>query len=244
MDSRPDLQATTPGRRRRRWWLIPVGVFAAVGVVAVGVTATNLFTPDSSSTGRAVSAPTAAATAGTGGTGKLVAGVDYATGCVAGPGITGADLLALRAKKQFTPAGAAEFLGAYMQLYSAADPARRPQLREIVDQVTTETAHSMMASVDLTQSGYDDTDKHGIDLSGSAYLVRDSTDTAVTIAFAGLTTTNGAPTPMEDSATDYQYTGGTFTLTTSAQGWVISGADPSPGWKEPLTSGNSYKEGC
>ena len=71
-----------------------------------------------------------------------------------------------------------------------------------------------------------------------------NTATTVTIAFAGLTTTNGKPDPAEDSASKYQYTGGTFTLTTSAQGWVISDADPSPGWDEGLTSGTKYKEGC
>jgi hypothetical protein len=233
-------QTASQPRRRRRWWLIPVGILAAIALVAVGVTIANLASPNTTRTpaGAASGAPT-----GTGSTAP-VEGVDYASGCVAGPDITSKDLLALREKKQFTPAGAAEFLGAFMQLYSAADPDRRPNLRETVNDVTDGTAHSMLAASDLSKSGYDDGQTHGVDLSGSAYLVRDSTDTTVTIAFAGLTTTNGKPDPAEDSASKYQYTGGTFTLTTSAQGWVISDADPSPGWDEGLTSGTKYKEGC
>lgn len=234
-------QNAVPGRRRRRWWLIPVVIVAAIAVVVAGVTVAHYASPDTTTAdpaGAATDVPT-----GTGSTAP-VQGVDYALGCVAGPSISTSDLLQLREKKQFTPAGAAEFLGAFMQLYNAADPAPRADLRKAVDTVTSGTAHSMLAATDLSKSGYDDNDKHGVDLSGSAYLVRDSTDTTVTIAFAGLTTTNGKPDHVENSATQYQYTGGTFTLTTSAQGWVISGADPSPGWDEGLTSGNKYKEGC
>lgn len=233
-------QTASQPRRRRRWWLIPVAIVAAIVLVAVGVTIANLASPNTTRTpaGASTDAPT-----GTGSTAP-VQGVDYASGCVAGPGITSEDLLKLRAKKQFTPAGAAEFLGAFMQLYSAADPERRADLRSTVDTVTNGTAHSMLASSDLSKSGYDDGQKHGVDLSGSAYLVRDSTDTTVTIAFAGLTTTNGKPDAGTDGSSQYQYTGGTFTLTTGAQGWTISDADPSPGWDEGLTSGNKYKEGC
>lgn len=233
-------QPTPHPRRRRRWWLIPVTIGTALVVVAAGVTIVNLAAPNTTHTpaGASSTSPTPSGTA------APVEGVDYASGCVAGPNITTKDLITLRERKQFTPAGAAEFLGAFMQLYSAADPARRPDLRTTVDAVTSGTAHSMLASSDLTKPGYDDGQKHGIDLSGSAYLVRDSTDTTVTIAFAGLTTTNGQPDHAGGSSSQYQYSGGTFTLTTTAKGWVVSAADPSPGWDEPLTSGNMYKEGC
>jgi hypothetical protein len=234
-------QPQTPPRRHRRWWLIPVTVVAATALVAVGVTVAHFTAP---STGAAPTG-TASATPSGAGTAAPVEGVDYASGCVAGPDITAKDLGTLRERKQFTPAGAAEFLGAFMQLYSAADPDRRPDLRTTVDAVTSGTAHSMLATSDLTKSGYDDGQRHSVDLSGSAYLVRDSTDTTVTIAFAGLTTTNGQPDHVDgSSSSQYQYSGGTFTLTTTAKGWVISAADPSPGWDEPLTSGNTYKEGC
>jgi hypothetical protein len=233
-------QNASQPRRRKRWWLVPVIVVVAIVVIAAGVTVAHFASPSTENTpaGAASEAPT-----GTGSTAP-VQGVDYASGCVAGPGITADDLLELREKKQFTPAGAAEFLGAFEQLYNAADPGPRADLRKTVDAVTSGTAHSMLAATDLSKSGYDDGQKHGVDLGGSAYLIRDSTDTTVTIAFAGLTTTNGKPDHLENSASQYQYTGGTFTLTTSAQGWVISGADPSPGWDEGLTSGNKYKEGC
>lgn len=233
-------QSTPQSRRRRRWWLIPVTLGVAVVVVAAAVTIVNLAAPDTERTpaGASSTAPTSSGPA------APVEGVDYASGCVAGRAITAKDLLRLRAKKQFTPAGAAEFLGAFMQLYSAADPERRPDLRTTVDTVTSGTAHSMLASSDLTKSGYDDGQRHGIDLSGSAYLVRDSTDTTVTLAFAGLTTTNGQPDHVDGSSSQLQYSGGTFTLTTTGQGWVISAADPSPGWDEPLTAGNTYKAGC
>jgi hypothetical protein len=234
-------QNAVPVRRRRRWWLIPVVIVAAIAVVVAGVTVAHFASP-----GTTTADPAGAATDVPTGTGSTapVQGVDYALGCVAGPSIDTKDLLELREKKQFTPAGAAEFLGAFMQVYSAADPDRRPDLRSTVDDVTSGTAHSMLAASDLSKPGYDDGQTHGVDLSGSAYLIRDSTDTTVKIAFAGLTTTNGKPDHLEGSTTQYQYTGGTFTLTTSAQGWVISGADPSPGWDEGLTSGNKYKEGC
>ncbi|WP_201303421.1 hypothetical protein, partial [Massilia sp. 9I] len=53
-------QTASQPRRRRRWWLIPVGILAAIALVAVGVTIANLASPNTTRTpaGAATEAPT------------------------------------------------------------------------------------------------------------------------------------------------------------------------------------------
>lgn len=164
------------------------------------------------------------------------------SGCVAGVGITGDDLLQLRRTKDFTVEGAAEFLGGFLQVTSAADPEWRPGIDQVVNIATTGTAHDLLKTQVQEGTPYADAQKHTVDLSKGAFKVINLTKHTVTIDIAAPSTTDGK-TDIRDGKVNY--TGGEFVLTATNGGWVVSGASGDGDWRVNATqSGTTFKEGC
>ncbi|WIB62137.1 hypothetical protein DEJ13_17855 (plasmid) [Curtobacterium sp. MCLR17_007] len=164
------------------------------------------------------------------------------SGCVAGTGITGEDLLQLRRTKDFTVEGAAEFLGGFLQVTSAADPEWRSGIDQVVNIATTGTAHDLLKTQVQEGTPYADAQKHTADLSKGAFKVVKLTSHTVTIDIAAATTTDGKPDVRDGKV---NYTGGEFVLTATDGGWVVSGASGDGDWRVNATqSGTTFKEGC
>lgn len=164
------------------------------------------------------------------------------SGCVAGVGITGTDLLQLRRTKDFTVEGAAEFLGGFLQVTSAADPEWRPGIDQVVNIATTGTAHDLLKTQVAEGTPYADAQKHTVNLAKGAFKVIDLTKHTVTIDIAAPSTTDGK---TDVRAGKVNYTGGEFTLTATDGGWVVSGASGDGDWRVNATqSGTTFTGGC
>jgi hypothetical protein len=239
-----DERERTPRPRKRISLLTTLGiVFGALVAASLVVLLVVAFLPRPS-TAPTNSATSPAATPGSAPTIDSLGDSKRRTvsGCVAGVGITGDDLLQLRRTKDFTVEGAAEFLGGFLQVTSAADPEWRPGIDQVVNIATTGTAHDLLKTQVAEGTPYADAQKHTVDLSKGAFKVIDLTKHTVTIDIAAPSTTDGK-TDIRDGKVNY--TGGEFVLTATNGGWVVSGASGDGDWRVNATqSGTTFTGGC
>lgn len=246
--SAPEQHETSSGRRKRVSVRKAALIFAAAVVAAalvVLIVVAVLPRPTSVPVASA-SAPaaTSSATPGSAPTVDSLGSSERRTvsGCVAGVEITGEDLLQLRRTKDFTVEGAAEFLGGFLQVTSAADPEWRSGIVQVVNIATTGAAHDLLQSQVAEGTPYADAQQHTADLSKGAFKVVDLTAHTVTIDIAAPTTTDGRA-DVRNGQTNY--TGGQFTLTATTGGWVVSGASGDGDWRQNATqTGTTFTGGC
>ncbi|QZQ53760.1 hypothetical protein KZI27_01035 (plasmid) [Curtobacterium sp. TC1] len=244
--SAPDQHEST-GQRKRVSVRKAVLIFAAAVVAAalvVLIVVALLPRPTSTPAASASALATSSATPGSAPTVDSLGTSERRTvsGCVAGAGITGEDLLQLRRTKDFTVEGAAEFLGGFLQVTSAADPEWRSGIDQVVNIATTGAAHDLLQNQIDEGTPYADAQQHTADLAKGAFKVVDLTTHTVTIDIAAPTTTDGKA-DVRNGQTNY--TGGQFTLTATAGGWVVSGASGDGDWRQNATqTGTTFTEGC
>lgn len=166
------------------------------------------------------------------------------SGCMAGPGVTGEDLLQVRRNKDFTAEGAAEFLGAFLQITSAADPDFREGIQQVADVTTSGEAQELVEQqIAGGTPGYSGGRRHAVDLSQGAFAVVDLSEHSITLDIAGAATTDGVADQTAEGETSYL--GGEFTLTTTDGGWVVTGATGEGKWLATATeSGTAFTGGC
>jgi hypothetical protein len=219
---------------------------AAIVLASIAVLVVVVVQPRPASTpGQAASSPAASSTApGAAPTVDSLGDSKRRTvsGCVAGVGITGEDLLQLRRSKDFTVEGAAEFLGGFLQVTTAADPEWRSGIGQVVDIATTGAAHDLLKNQVSEGTPYADAQKHTADLGKGAFKVVDLTAHTVTIDIAAPSTTDGKIDTRDGQTV---FTGGQFVLTATDGGWVVSGASGEGDWRENATqTGTTFKGGC
>lgn len=238
---RPTNQTTA--KRRLPVWavvVITVAAIAVAGVVSLGVVdAVSKPSAKTAATPSATTAPTGVPTIApiSDSIGQKV------NGCLAGADITGGDLLQIRRQKDLTAQGAAEFLGAFVQVTDAADPGWRDDIKQVAEVATSGTMQTDLNRLLAEGSpNYGDANKHTADLSHAAFQITALHAHTITIQIATAITRDG--TLMTDDNGQYQYSGGTFTLTATSGGWVVSDLSTKTGWLNVTQTGTKFTGGC
>ncbi len=227
------MTRTRKRSRRLGWWAVgTVTVVLIVGSIVATLAlrsapeTAETPTPSSTSTGEASVSGTAAG----------------ANGCLAGPGITADQLRQIRAKKDFTPTGAVEFLGALDQFYSAADPNYRSGIEQITAEMTSGDAQLQLASINSSIKP-DDGNTHASYLGEGYFKVVEATPSEVTVDTVSQQLRNGAPIPGDTHGTVYG--GGRYTVTPTNDGWVVTAlGTPGESIDQMIESGQRFEGGC
>lgn len=218
---------------RMGWWTIGtiavvlvVGSIVATFAVRGGTGSTANPAPSTSPTGEAAVSGAAAS----------------ANGCLAGPGITAEQLKQIRAKKDFTPTGAVEFVGALVQFYTAADPNYRSGIEQVTAQMTTGEAQAEFASLN-SNIAPDDGNTHASFLGEGYYKVVNATAEEVTVDITAQQLRNGAPIPGDTHGTIYG--GERYTVKPSTDGWLLaSTGTPDASVQQMIETGQRFQGGC
>lgn len=209
------------GKKKRRWPLAAAAVasilvIGATGVIIIGSTQDD----PTSSGGSGKTPPLSPVTLGD--TQSTRAPGELANGCVAGPDITLAALETERARRDFTPDGAAQFLGAFMQFTGAFDPLPRAGFTTAVDTMTggsfQEFARSA-ASGDTAPFG--DGLSRSKTLAGASYYIESATAEKVVVTAFGFMVKDGQ---LQMESGQPVAGGGTYTLVPTTDGWQITNA--------------------
>jgi len=165
-----------------------------------------------------------------------------ANGCLAGPGITAEQLRQIRAKKDFTPNGAVEFLGALVQFYSAGDPNYRSGIEQVTAEMTTGSAQAEFASI-TSSTAPDDGNMHASFLGEGYYKVVAATAQEVTVDITAEQLRNGSPIPGDTHGTIYG--GERYTVTPAADGWILtSTGTPDQSVQQMIETAQRFQGGC
>ncbi|WP_316295676.1 hypothetical protein [Clavibacter michiganensis] len=223
------------GRRSGRigWWTIAtiatvliVGSIIATLALRGGAESTATPTPSTSPTGEATVSGAAAG----------------ANGCLAGPGITAEQLKQIRAKKDFTPTGAVEFLGALVQFYTAADPTYRQGIEQVTAEMMTGDARAEFAPLNASTAP-DDGNTHASFLGEGYYDVVAATADEVTVDITAEQLRNGSPIPGDTHGSIYG--GQRYTVKPSPDGWVVSSTGtPAKSVQQMIETGQRFQGGC
>ena len=221
--------ASRESRRRRFGWLLIAGVAAALIIGSIAVTL--ILQSGASPAPTPIPSRTATYGAGSG-----------ANGCMAGPGITAAQLEQIRATMDFTPTGAVEFLGAFTQFYSAADPTYREGIEQVATEMTSGSVRDALSAAKSTDSP-DAGNTHAAYLGRGYYNIVSASSKEVVVDVVAQQFRNGEPIPASDSGT--VFAAQRYTVKPTPAGWLITGADkPSQTIQQLIDSGQRFRGGC
>lgn len=222
---------TSRPRKVRVGWVVIGGI---VAVLIIGSIAATVVLRSGAGTAVTRPTPTPAASVSGGSTG--------ANGCLAGPGITATQLEQVRARKDFTPTGAVEFLGAFTQFFSAGDPNYRVGIERVTAEMTAGNVQLALSS--LKSSGSPDGgNTHASYLGQGYYHIVSATSKAVVVDLIAEQLRNGSPIPG-DSGGSY-YGGGSYTVEPTSAGWIVMHeAKPSQTNQELIDTGQRFEGGC
>ncbi|MWJ14252.1 hypothetical protein DOT98_15705 [Clavibacter michiganensis subsp. michiganensis] len=165
-----------------------------------------------------------------------------ANGCLAGPGITADQLRQIRAKKDFTPTGAVEFVGALVQFYSAADPAYRPGIEQVTTEMMSGDVQSEFSAVNSSIEP-DDGNTHATYLGDAYYKVVAASSEEVTVDITAQQLRNGAPIPGDTQGTIFG--GERYSVKPTDAGWVVtSTGTPGQTVQQMINTGQRFEGGC
>ncbi|CAD6016044.1 hypothetical protein [Agreia sp. COWG] len=220
-------------RRPRLGWIVLLSVAGALIVGAIATALVLQLQGGKTDAAPASATPSAAAGSDGGGAG--------ANGCLAGPGITAEQLEQIRAKKDLTPTGAVEFLGAFTQFINAGDPNYRAGVERVVQDMTTGAAEGLFTNVSSV-SGPAGGDNYNVDLSQGYYRVVTADPSKVVVDIMALSVRNGTPVSTGDGK--LAIGGGEFTLIPSDTGWLVSAGSADVTFDQVRSTGYRFEDGC
>lgn len=209
------------GKKKRRWPLAVAAVASILVIGAAGVIIIGSNQDDATSSGGSGKTPSPSPAA-LGETPSTRAAGELANGCVAGPEITLAGLETERARRDFTPDGAAQFLGAFMQFTGAFDPLPRAGFTTAVDTMTAGAFQDFVRSVSAEDKApFSDGLSRSKTLAGASYYVESATAEKVVVTAFGFMVKDGQ---LEMESGQPVAGGGTYTLVPTSDGWQITDA--------------------
>ena len=224
---------STPRKGRRIWWVIAVVAALVVAVAAGVLIGQSGRAPVSASPTRTPSSVSPAPTA--------TPGAAAARGCLLGTPPTAVMFNKLRAEKNFTPVGAVEFLGAYQQLSTYADPGMAVGARDALIAASAGNVLDRATALPTSGNPFGDQSSHAFSLYTARYVIELATPDQVVVALAGYLLKDGQAASTD--GTHGVRGGGLFTLTPTGDGWqLVNGATVDAAAVE--STGTSFSGGC
>jgi hypothetical protein len=224
--------------RARRWpWVVGIVAAALVGGLVVGIANGGSPSETDTAADQVTTSPS---------TSSAAIPVDEsrpASGCLIGNPPSTPAFTELRASKDFTPAGAVEFLGAFFQLISYSSP-NYPA--GALDAGIAASAGEMQTHlVELQKSGlnaFGDDSLHAITLNGARYQVIEATTEQVRVAMFDWKIKDGV-LATDESGMNIQG-GGTYTVAPTDAGWQVTAIDNVDDIDALNSVGSEFVGGC